>query len=347
MANGSKDAAQGSTQGKTLGAEPLVSVVTPFYNTHEFLAECIESVLRQSYQNWEYVLVNNCSSDGSSDIAAEYASRFPGKVRLVHTKSFLSQVQNYNFALSCISPESKYCKMVQADDWLFPDCIRGMVEVAEAHPSVGIVGAYELGGECATLNSLPYPSPKVTGRDVCRLYFLQHTYLFGTPTSLLLRSEAIRSRDPFYDERYAPFEDAHVCFDLLRDRNFGFVHQVLTYSRRDNESTFVRMKEMGLIQFCHLAVVLAHGRNYLSPEEYTRCLKEAERRYFLYLTRCALRGRDREFWEFHRKALASVDYSLNWRLLGKWIPRALLEKTWETFWRQWDESSSVTAITTL
>jgi hypothetical protein len=46
--------------------------------------------------------------------------------------SFLSQVQNYNFALSRISPDSKYCKMVQADDWLFPDCVRSMVEVAEA-----------------------------------------------------------------------------------------------------------------------------------------------------------------------------------------------------------------------
>jgi glycosyltransferase involved in cell wall biosynthesis len=128
-------------------ATPFVSVVTPFYNTRDFLADCIESVLRQTYQNWEYVLVDNCSTDGSSEVAAHYASRFPGKIRLIHTESFLSQVQNYNFALSCISPSSRYCKMVQADDWLFPDCIRSMVEVAEGHPTVGIVAAYELEGD--------------------------------------------------------------------------------------------------------------------------------------------------------------------------------------------------------
>jgi len=325
-----------------LDSGSLVSFVTPFYNTVEFLAECIESVLRQTYQNWEYVLVDNCSTDGSSAVAEKYVSRFPQKIRLIHTDSFLSQVQNYNFALSRISPSSKYCKMVQADDWLFPDCVRSMVGVAEAHPTVGIVAAYKLEGECVALDGLPYPSKEVAGREVCRLYYLNDLYLFGTPTSLLLRSELIRSHDPFYDERYAPFEDAHVCFNLLKTWNFGFVHQVLTYSRLDDDSFLARARVSGLLHFFRFSAVVAHGRDYLSEEEYKRCLKDAERRYFLCLSRCALRGRSREFWELHRKMLASVNYSLSsWRL-GKRIPRALLEKSWETFWGYWDKSSALT-----
>lgn len=316
---------------------PFVSFVTPFYNTGKFLAECIESALRQTYQNWEYILVDNCSTDGSSEIAAQYASWFPDKIRVIHTESFLSQVQNYNFALTCISPESKYCKMVQADDWLFPDCVRSMVEVAEAHPSVGIVGAFQLDGDGVQLDGLPYPNPEVSGREACRLYFLKNLYLFGTPTSLLLRSELIRSRTPFYEERYAPFEDAHVCFDLLRTWNFGFVHQVLTYSRLDDESMVSRARALGFLHFYRISAVIAHGRDYLSDEEYTRCLKVAEHRYFLYLSRCALRGRNREFWEFHRNELASINYSFKRRHLWKWIPRALLEKAWEAFWAAWDK----------
>jgi len=104
-----------------MGPQPLVSVVTPFYNTREFLAECIESVLRQTYANWEYVLVNNKSTDGSEEVVQPYVERFPDKIRLIHTDSFLTQVQNYNFALAQISPHSKYCKMVQADDWILPE----------------------------------------------------------------------------------------------------------------------------------------------------------------------------------------------------------------------------------
>jgi glycosyltransferase involved in cell wall biosynthesis len=319
----------------------LVSVVTPFYNTREYLAECIESVLRQTYRNWEYILVNNCSTDGSDEIAARYVACFPNKIRLIHTESFLSQVQNYNFALSSISPESKYCKMVQADDWLFPDCLKSMVEVADAHPSVGLVGAYELEGDRVALDGLPYPSPEVSGRETCRRYFLDETYLFGTPTSLMMRSDLVRSRVPFYDERFAPFEDAHVCFDLLKDCSFGFVHQVLTFSRRDNESVLSRVRPFGFLYFSRLALVVAHGRDYLSAAEFTRCRKHAERRYFLYLSRCMLRGRSREFWDFHRRGLASIDYHLGWRLIAGRVPRALLEKTWDAFWAWWDRKSSL------
>ena len=150
----------------------LVNVVTPFYNTKEYLRECIESVLRQKCDDWQYLLVDNCSTDGSSDIAREYQSRFPEKIRLIRTTSFLSQVDNYNFALSSISPDSKYCKVVQADDWLFPDCIKSMVEVAEADPTVGIVAAYELEGDEVRLDGLPFPSPRLSGLYVGRLYFL-------------------------------------------------------------------------------------------------------------------------------------------------------------------------------
>jgi glycosyltransferase involved in cell wall biosynthesis len=317
---------------------PLVSVVTPFYNTRDFLAECIESVLRQTYPNWEYILVDNCSTDGSSDIAKQYAARFPDTIRLISTNSFLSQVQNYNFALSCISPDSKYCKMVQADDWIFPECLRSMVELAEAHPNVGIVAAYELEGDHPALGGLPYPSPEVSGRDVCRLFFHKNIHLFGTPTSLLMRSELVRSRHPFYEERHAPFEDSHTCFEALRTWKFGFVHQVLTYSRRDNESILSRIRPFKFELFSRLAKILAHGRNYLSEDEYRYFLKEAERNYFYFLGKSALQGRDPKFWEFHRERLASINYSLNFAFMAKWIllvllnhignPKATLEYLW-------------------
>lgn len=319
----------------------LVNVVTPFYNTKEYLRECIESVLRQKCDDWQYLLVDNCSTDGSSDIAREYQSRFPEKIRLIRTTSFLSQVDNYNFALSSISPDSKYCKVVQADDWLFPDCIKSMVEVAEANPTVGIVAAYELEGDEVRLDGLPFPSPRLSGLYVGRLYFLRGRYLFGTPTSLLMRSELVRSRTPFYDQRYAPFEDGHACFDLLTTWEFGFVHQVLTYSRRDNDGIISRICPFNIEPFLHLTMLIAHGRDYLSSAEYDLCLRRAEWHYFRFLANnaCALNRPGREFWEFHRNGLASVGIHLDWRCLAKWIPRAIIEKGWDSCWRAWDGSA--------
>ena len=119
---------------------PLVSIVTPVYNNADDLPECIESVLAQTYQNWDYTIVNNCSTDGSGEIARRYASKYP-RIRVLDNKQFLRVIRNHNHALRQISPESKYCKMVFADDWIFPRCIEEMVAVAEENPSVGIVGA--------------------------------------------------------------------------------------------------------------------------------------------------------------------------------------------------------------
>ena len=57
------------------GRSPLVSVVTPVYNGERFLRECIESVLAQTYQHWDYTIVDNSSTDQTSEIAREYAAR--------------------------------------------------------------------------------------------------------------------------------------------------------------------------------------------------------------------------------------------------------------------------------
>src|SRR5947209_1562291 len=176
---------------------PLVSYVTPFFNTEQYLEQCIKSVLDQGFENWEYILLNNCSTDGSLQIAERFAVQYPDKIRVEQNSAFLSQVENYNRVLEFLSPESKYCKFVQADDWLLPRCVESMVELAEADSDIGIVGAYRLDGEDVSLTGLPSSKAQLPGREVCRLYLLNGKYVFGSPTSLLLRSELIRARKPF------------------------------------------------------------------------------------------------------------------------------------------------------
>jgi glycosyltransferase involved in cell wall biosynthesis len=100
--------------------EPLVSVVTPVFNGERYLRECIESVLAQTYSHWDYIIVDNCSSDGTLDIAREYAAR-DRRIRIHRNEIFVRVIQNYNIAFRQISPESKYCKPLAADDMLLPD----------------------------------------------------------------------------------------------------------------------------------------------------------------------------------------------------------------------------------
>ena len=91
-----------------LDSQPLVSVVTPVYNGEKYLSACIESVLAQTYENWEYVIVNNCSKDSSLDIAQRYGKR-DSRIRVHNNRDFLSMIENFNHSLIQSSDESKYC----------------------------------------------------------------------------------------------------------------------------------------------------------------------------------------------------------------------------------------------
>src|SRR5205823_5414622 len=142
---------------------------------------------------------------------------------------------NQNIAFRQIYPESKYCKMVHADDWLFPECIAQMVDVAETDSTVGIVGAYGLNGSRVSWHGLPYTSTVVPGAEICRRTLLENLYVFGTPTSLLFRSDLIGSREKFYNESNI-HADKEACFDLMQNANFGLVHQVLTFTRQHDEA---------------------------------------------------------------------------------------------------------------
>jgi glycosyltransferase involved in cell wall biosynthesis len=110
----------------------------PFYNTARYLAQCIESVLTQSYSEFEYILMDNCSTDGSGEIAEIYARRDP-RIRLIRCSEFVSLLRNYNRALMEISDPSQYCKIVQADDYIFPQCLELMVQAFDQSGSIGLV----------------------------------------------------------------------------------------------------------------------------------------------------------------------------------------------------------------
>jgi glycosyltransferase involved in cell wall biosynthesis len=285
-------------------AEPLVSVVTPFYNTAAYLAEAIESVLAQTYQTWELVLVDNQSTDASPEIAARYAARDP-RIKVVRNREFLGQVQNYNEAMRQIAPAAVYVKMVQADDAIFPRCLTEMVAMAEANPSVAIISSYRMFGRRVQPSGLAHTSTFMTGRDAARVVLLDDLYMFGSPTTLMFRADAVRSREPFWEEGRL-FEDADVCYELLAEHDFAFVHQVLTFTRLDNDSLWGGMKGYDPVLLSRRIQLATYGRQFLAPDEFEACWHAHDAEYRRFLAEAWLRRREPGFWDFHRKGLATI-----------------------------------------
>jgi glycosyltransferase involved in cell wall biosynthesis len=118
---------------------PLVSVITPFYNVEGYLREAIESVLHQDYTNWELLLVDDGSSDGSTAIAREYAASFPEKIRcLAHPGGVNKGVPaSRNLALG--GCQGAYIALLDADDYWFRGKLAHQVAIAEQYPEAALI----------------------------------------------------------------------------------------------------------------------------------------------------------------------------------------------------------------
>lgn len=285
---------------------PLVSVVTPVYNGAEYLRICIESVLAQTYTNWDYTIVDNCSTDETLAIAHEYAAKDP-RIRVRTNDTFVRVIENYNNAFRAISPGSAYCKVVAADDWLFPECLERMVALAQRCPSAAIIGAYQIWGEGVTTPGLSFPKTVVSGRDVCRMQLLGGPYIFGTPTTVLYRSDIVRKRHAFFNEANLHADD-EACLEFLDGADFGFVHQVLTFRRLQERSMTSFSERFDTYAAGLLRLVVAYGPKYLTVRERESRTREVLKDYYSLLARRAFTNRDPEFWRYHRTKLAELGH---------------------------------------
>jgi hypothetical protein len=145
------------------------------------------------------------------------------------------------------------------------------------------------------------------GREVARMHFLEDAYLFGAPTTILLRSSIVRSRSPFFDESTWLVEDLSACYELLRDWDFGFVHQVLTFVRTQNEGSIQSgRKRFHSMAMDRLAVLTRHGRDFLEPGEFRDAYRRTRDSYYSWLARGWLERKGPAFWEYHKSALAEI-----------------------------------------
>ncbi|MFQ6538459.1 MULTISPECIES: glycosyltransferase family 2 protein [Aphanothece] len=118
---------------------PLVSAIIIFFNGERFLGEAIESVLAQSYDNLELLLVDDGSSDDSVEISTHYITKYPRKVK------YLCHADGHNHGMSAarnlgvLHATGKYIAFLDADDVWLPDKITEQVLLIEANPGVAMI----------------------------------------------------------------------------------------------------------------------------------------------------------------------------------------------------------------
>lgn len=118
---------------------PLVSAIIIFLNTEKYLAEAIESVFAQTYQNWELLLVDDGSTDGSTEIARRYAERFPDKVSYLEHEGHVNRGMSATRNLGFKHAKGEFISWLDSDDVWLPNKLEEQTRILTEYPEVAMV----------------------------------------------------------------------------------------------------------------------------------------------------------------------------------------------------------------
>ena len=105
----------------------FISVIVPIYNGEKFLPKCIESILNQTFKNFELLLINDGSKDSSLDICNKYLEKFPDKIKIFNNKNMgCSATRNFGIENS----QGNYLLFIDSDDWIEKDMLEKMYQKA-------------------------------------------------------------------------------------------------------------------------------------------------------------------------------------------------------------------------
>ena len=119
--------------------KPRVSIISIFLNGEAFLTEAIESVITQSFSDWEFLLVDDGSGRAATAIAKEYAVRYPEKIRYLEHPDHVNRGMSATRNLGIRSAQAELIAFIDADDVWLPGKLANHVALLDAHQEVGMV----------------------------------------------------------------------------------------------------------------------------------------------------------------------------------------------------------------
>lgn len=222
--------------------KPLISIITPTYNHERYIAECVQSVLDQTWPNWEMVIVNDGSTDKTSSIIRHFADRDP-RIRLFDRENsgVFRLAETYNFALEQCNGE--YIAILEGDDFWVREKLEIQADVMQKEPesvlcwgrATSVIGndpsVYETHPKCESRN-FRYYSNKPLG-----CFFNIVFDDFPPPLTFLIRKEALIKAGMFRQVYPFPAVDLPTLLALSLTGPFHYIPQVLGSWRQHADQT--------------------------------------------------------------------------------------------------------------
>ncbi len=203
-----------------------VSVILPAYNGEKYLGQAIESMLNQTFNNFELIIINDGSTDSTEEIIKSYNDK---RIKYIKTPKNLGLIKSLNIGIK--NSQSEYIARMDQDDISFPYRLKKQVEYLDKHPEI-----IEVGSWAETINE----EGKHVGyyKPGCNFILIKYEMLFGNimmHPSIMMRKDNIAAIGG-YDDAAINVEDYDVHLKFLKNGQIAIMPDILIQYRHHPES---------------------------------------------------------------------------------------------------------------
>lgn len=215
--------------------KPKVTVLMPVYNGEKYLREAIDSILNQTFSDFEFLIINDGSTDKSVEIINSYND---SRICLIHNTDNLGLINSLNKGLELADGE--YIARMDSDDISLPKRLERQVNVMDENLDVGICGTW------FDFINLDYKVRHPIESPVIKVHLLINT-AFGHPT-VMLRKKILKESQWFYDKNYKHAED-YDFFSRLSDNTecYNVPEVLLKYRDHPEQISQLFWKEQSVV----------------------------------------------------------------------------------------------------
>jgi len=209
--------------------EPRVSVCIPVYNRQEYIGETIDSVLQQTYTDFELIVTDNCSTDNTPQIVQNYA-RKDKRVTYHKNEHNVGGLGNLNGAI--LLARGEYVKPLFSDDKLLPPCLEIFVETMDKHPNVSLITSFTkcIGDSDRVRESAFFPGIGQLDGKTHQKDLLINSNWAGSPSSTMFRRKDLYTG--LFNYAFTAYcDDLEMWVRLLGAGDAYVVPQILSYLR--------------------------------------------------------------------------------------------------------------------
>ena len=214
-----------------INKKSIVSIVMPVYNAAKYVEEAVLSVLRQNYTDWELIIMDDGSSDKSTEIVRKIA-KTDKRIKCVFNKT--NKGIGYTMTELVGMAKGKYIARMDSDDIMLTTRIETQVKFMESNPKIGVIGSYlaEIDGnrQLKAVRKVP-----LTHERIVEGLFTRQT--IQNPT-LMMRVSAIPTKEMYFDSKLSPVDDLDFYLRLARAKvRFANIPEYLMYYRAHGQNS--------------------------------------------------------------------------------------------------------------